>query len=76
MKVGFYITMLRGEKVAWLAGPYESKDEADKFVPLARQCAEHVDPRAAWDAFGVTRVTGPANGKPLPPGVLNGPMGL
>ncbi len=72
--VGFYCTMIRGERVAWLAGPFPSKEDAEARVPDARREAEAVDPRAVWDAFGVTRMERPVAA--LPFGVLNAKLGL
>jgi len=73
--IGFYCTMIRGNRVAWLAGPFDTKEEADARVPDARRAAEEADPRSAWDAFGVTRLEREID-KPLPPGVLNEILGL
>ena len=70
-QIGFYVTMLRGEKVAWLAGPLPSKEAAEAMVNRAYQEACRADPRSAFDAFGVTKVSRPDGEKPLPPGVLN-----
>lgn len=72
--VGFYCTMIRGERVAWLAGPFPTKAAAEARVQDARREAEAVDPRAAWDAFGVTRMERPVIALPL--GVLNGKLDL
>jgi hypothetical protein len=53
---GFYVTMKRGSRTAWLLGPHDSKAEAEARVPVARRLARDVDPFTAFDAFGVTRV--------------------
>lgn len=68
--IGFYVTMLRGDKVAWLLGPYPSREEAEGYVSEAARRASDIDPWAWFDAFGVTRVEreGP---NPLPKGVLS-----
>lgn len=62
------------QKVAWLAGPFASKEAAEERVPDARREAEAVDARAVWDAFGVTRMERPVAA--LPFGVLNAALGL
>lgn len=69
MQIGFYVTMKRAERVAWLAGPYGSKEEAESHVREASDKAIKIDPRAHWDAFGVTRVERDGD-VPLPLGVL------
>lgn len=73
----FYVTMFRDGKAqpAYLAGPFDSKDEADSHVERARKMANEVDPWSEFDAFGVTGVT-PKVGVKLPPGVLNDRLGL
>lgn len=72
--IGFYVTMIRettaAPKVAWLLGPFDSKEIAEARVADARAEAEKIDRRCVWDAFGVTRVERTSGG-PLPSGVLN-----
>lgn len=63
----FYCTMIRGQRVAWLMGPYDTKEEAEGHVQEAREGAYKADPRSHWDAFGVTGVTALKH----PPGVLS-----
>lgn len=70
MPVGFYCTMIRGDKVAWLVGPFDTKEAAEAKVPAARNAAYDVDPRSHFDAFGVTRLERPDD-RMLPRGVLN-----
>jgi len=72
--VGFYVTMLRGEKVAWLAGPFDTKEAAEARELDAMNAARDVDPWAAFDAFGVTRMERPELA--LPFGRLNAALGL
>ena len=52
----FYVTMIRepgpNQRVAWLAGPFATHEEALAQVGPARAKANEVDPRAAFDAFG------------------------
>lgn len=72
----FYVTMVREpgprQKVAWLAGPFNSKEEADSHVEAASAKAREVDPWADFDVFGVTGRTATTH----PPGVLNQHLGL
>lgn len=72
MATGFYCTVIRqqGERqrVGWLLGPYGTKAEAEGHVWRAQASAQAIDPRCAWDSFGVTRLE--RDGE-LPPGVLN-----
>jgi hypothetical protein len=63
----FYVTMVRGDQVARLAGPFDTKDEADSMVDRARTLAQENDPRSAFDAFGVSAITSEDH----KPGVLN-----
>ena len=68
----FYVTMVRGDRVARLAGPFDTKEEADAVLPRARDEANKVDPRSAFDAFGVSAVTS----KEHKPGRLNDALGV
>lgn len=70
----FYVTMLRDgqPRPAFLAGPFDAKEQAEAMVPRAREEAEKADPRSAFDAFGVSGVTADKH----PPGVLNERLGL
>lgn len=72
MAKGFYVTVIRdsakGRRTGWLLGPYTTKAEAEGHVWRAQASAQAIDPRCAWDSFGVTRLE--RDGE-LPPGVLN-----
>lgn len=68
----FYVTMLRDSKVARLAGPFDTKPEAEAMVEPARKAAEEADSRAAFDSFGVSGITSENHR----PGVLNLKLGL
>lgn len=74
MSEAFYVTMVRGKRVAWLAGPFDCKLMAECHVRAAMDEAIEVDPWAHFDAFGVTKVSGP--NRPLPAGVLNERLGI
>lgn len=69
MAVGYYATVVRGRRVGWLAGPFDTRAIAEAHVPDARREACAIDPWCDFDGFGVTRLE--RNG-PLPAGVLNG----
>jgi hypothetical protein len=58
--IGFYVTMRRGRRTAFLAGPYDSLDDAKRAVPSAMKLAAHLDPWADFDSFGVTGLIPPA----------------
>lgn len=68
----FYVTMVRGDRVARLAGPFDTKEEADGMVARARDEANKADPRSAFDAFGVSGITS----KEHKPGTLNATLGI
>lgn len=70
----YYVTMMRdGEKrVARLAGPFDTHDEAKAMVDKAREKAYEADPRAFWDAFGTSSVVSDNH----VPGVLNDVLGV
>jgi hypothetical protein len=50
----YYVTMVRGERVAWLAGPFKTHTEALANVSRARAEACKVDPWCDFDAFGTS----------------------
>lgn len=68
----FYVTMVRGDRVARLAGPFDTKEEAEAMKPRAQEEANKADPRSAFDAFGVSAVTS----KEHKPGRLNEQLGI
>jgi hypothetical protein len=72
----FYVTMIRGARIGYLAGPFATKELAEAQVPAAREEAEKVDPRSVFDAFGVTGVELAKHMTYYRPGVLNGQLGL
>jgi hypothetical protein len=67
---GFYVTMKRGARTAYLLGPYPDKATAECHVTAGSDLACQVDPFAGFDAFGVTRVV-MKPGASLPAGKLN-----
>jgi hypothetical protein len=74
----FYVTMIRAQRVAWLAGPFESKAEAEAQVPAAREAAIKISEWHHFDAFGVTKIERAADAPERPwfPGKLNSALGL
>lgn len=69
----YYVSMLRGRRVAYLAGPLPSHAAALALVEAARRAANRADPWSAFDAFGTCSMEeGPAN----PVGVLNAALGV
>lgn len=72
---GHYVTMVREgnpKRVAWLAGPFKTHEEAVAHVDRARAVAHEVDPWSEFDAFG----TASRQADHHPPGVLNEKLGL
>lgn len=69
MPAGFYATVVRGAKVGYLLGPFDSEPAARAVIPDARRLAEAIDPRTVFDAFGTARVE-LAGDAALPRGVL------
>jgi hypothetical protein len=66
---GFYVSAVKGDRWALLAGPYETHAEAKALVSTVRDLAERVASRDAWGAaFGTCRVREEADRRP---GVLN-----
>lgn len=67
----YYVTMIRdpgkNQRVARLAGPFDTHEEALSHVDAAKEYAYEVDPKSAFDAFGTSGVESD-NHKP---GVLN-----
>jgi hypothetical protein len=68
----FYVTMLRDSRVARLAGPFDTKEQAEAMVARAREVANEVDSRSAFDAFGVSGITSTEHR----PGTLNERLGI
>lgn len=60
----FYVDLLRGKKVAFLAGPFLSEPVARKYEKEAFNAACGLDPFAAFDAFGVVGVPDDVYNKP------------
>jgi hypothetical protein len=81
----FYVTMIDGPaggantRVAWLAGPFDTKEAAEPFVFPASEAAADIDGRNWFYAFGVTRIErtqDALDGRPWFKGRLNAQLGL
>jgi hypothetical protein len=64
----FYVSMIRGKRVAILAGPLTTHDEALGYVESARKLASKIDPWTDFDLFGtcsrpVADITGALNAR-------------
>jgi len=67
MAKGFYVTIIRGRRVGWLRGPFDSHEAALAALDETASKARALDPWADFDAFG----TASREGDSLPTGVLN-----
>ena len=72
MAVGYYVTLRRGQRTAFLAGPFDTKAEAEKMVEPAVAEASRVDPFTHFDPHGTARIEAAR----LPRGKLNARLGL
>ena len=64
--IGYYVTMKRDVRTAWLLGPYTEHAEALAQVGRGCQLARDVDPFTDFDAFGTARLSADH----MPPGIL------
>jgi hypothetical protein len=71
--VGFYVTVRKHGQSGKLLGPYDTHAEALAHVDRAKAKAAEVDPWSHFYEFGTARVS---TVRPLPPGLLNGLIGL
>lgn len=65
---GYYVTLKRAAKTAWLLGPFAAHDAALAAVKVAYDKACALDPWCAFDPHGTSSID---TDKPLPPGKLN-----
>ena len=56
MDAGYYVTMRRLGRTAWLLGPYGTQEEAVEQVCRGRTPATEIDPWADFDAFGTAHL--------------------
>lgn len=59
----YFVTVIDGARVGFLAGPYATHDAALADVDIVRRMAERVNDRAIWYAFGTSSVP---EGTPAP----------
>lgn len=54
----YYVTVVDGSRVGWLAGPFNCRARADEKVQAAKTAAGGDDQnnRAWWYGYGVTRI--------------------
>jgi hypothetical protein len=72
MAKGFYCTVKRGEKTAWLLGPFAEHETALELAFQASCKASDIDPRIAFDPYGTSAITREgAEIAELPKGKLN-----
>lgn len=65
---GYYVTLRRGGKAAWLLGPFKVHQRAIDAVPEAYRKACEIDPWCDFDEYGTASID---SDKPHPPGKLN-----
>lgn len=68
----YYVTMIRCDRTARLAGPFDRHEDALAHVEPARQAAYDADSRSWFDLFGTAGIES-ANHRP---GVLNVKLGI
>jgi hypothetical protein len=72
----YYVTVIRSpgprQKVGFLAGPFDTHEQAKAKQSIARAEAIEIDPRAVFDYFGTAGVVADKHA----PGVLNTRLGL
>lgn len=52
----FYVTQVRDRKFRKVAGPFDTREEAEQAVQPARRKVCAADPWSDFDAFGVARL--------------------
>ena len=57
MAKGFYCTVKRGEKTAWLLGPFTEHETALGATREAFEAGCDIDPRMVFDAYGTAAIT-------------------
>lgn len=65
----YYVTVKRDVRTGWLAGPYETHQEALDKVDVVSAIARKLDPWCDFDAFGTSSIERFVNVFPV--GVLN-----
>ncbi len=60
----YYVSVIDGERYAFLLGPYATHAEALDQVDRGTRLAYDADPRAPWYAYGTARVPDDAGPEP------------
>lgn len=63
-------------KRGWIAGPFDTFEDAQARVIDAKRAASAIDPFTDFDLWGVSSITKPATALDWPQGVLNVKLGL
>ena len=53
--LAFFVSCVNGPRVAFVAGPYRTHQDALDAFRAVQEYAERVDPRAVWYSFGTGR---------------------
>lgn len=67
----YFVTIIRDSQVGVLAGPFDAREEAERYVEPTRELAVKIDSWAHFDSFGVSLIPGRGH-----PGTLNERLGL
>ena len=67
---GYYVTLQRGDRTAWLLGPFKVHQRAIDAVTEAVAKANELDPRSHFDPYGTSSIDR-EDYATLPPGKLN-----
>ena len=51
----YYVTCVDGSRVAQIAGPFQTKEQAEGMVDKANEVGCQVDPKAHFYAWGVSK---------------------
>lgn len=68
----FYVSAIDGPRHSFLAGPFDTHEEALGLVDTARQKANEIDPKAWFYAYGTARAPEGYD----KPGILNDLLGV
>lgn len=72
---GFYVSVISGSRSGLLAGPFNTKSQAEALVDVTRSAAKQINDSAHFYAYGTARAVAKA-GRSLPVGRLNAMLGL
>lgn len=68
MNKGYYVTVIRDDRIGWLLGPFDDHDKAIGLIDVVRELACKIDCWCDFDMFGTASIT---SEKELPKGKLN-----